>query len=232
MSDPAPPDAKARAAEAALAEVRDGMTLGLGTGSTAARFVEMLADRRLDVRGVPTSDATAALAQARGIELAVPDEATVIDLAVDGADEADGAGTLIKGGGGALLREKVVAAAARRFVVVADGTKRVSQLGAFPLPVEVERFAWGLTVRAVREALAGLGHEGAELRLRPEGSGFALTDGGNYVLDCALGRIGDAGALDAALTMIPGVVTTGLFVGLADTIYYGTATGAERHDVR
>ena len=225
-------DPKLRAAEAALAEVRDGMTLGLGTGSTAAHFVRLLGERRLDVRGVPTSDATAALARECGIELAVPDEATVIDLAVDGADEADPEGSLIKGGGGALLREKIVARAARRFVVIADAAKRVSNLGAFPLPVEIERFAWGLTVKAVREALGEAGYEGSELRLRPEGSGFALTDGGNYVLDCALGRIANAESLDRALTMIPGVVTTGLFVGLAQTIYYGTDDGAERHDVR
>lgn len=225
-------DAKTRAAEAALAEVRDGMTLGLGTGSTAARFIEGLGAARLDVRGVPTSDATAALAREHGIELAVPDEASVIDLAVDGADEADARGTLIKGGGAALLREKVVATAARRFVVIADASKRVGQLGAHPLPVEVERFAWGLTVRAVREALDKQGYRDPELRLRPEGSGFALTDGGNYVLDVGLGRIGDAGMLDRELTMIPGVVTTGLFVGLADTIYYGNETDVERHDVR
>ena len=227
MSDP-----KTRAAEAALAEVEDGMTVGLGTGSTAARFIEALGAARLDVRGVPTSDATAALAREHGIELAVPDEATRIDLAVDGADEADASGSLIKGGGAALLREKIVAAAAERFVVIADASKRVGQLGAFPLPVEVERFAWGLTVGAVRRALAERGYDASRLRLRPEGSGFALTDGGNYVLDCPLGRIEDAGTLDAALTMIPGVVTTGLFIGMADTIYYGTETGVERHDVR
>lgn len=225
-------DPKTRAARAALEEVQDGMTLGLGTGSTAARFVELLGEARLDVRGIPTSDATAALARERGIALAVPDEATIIDLAVDGADEADPDGTLIKGGGAALLREKIIAQAAKRFVVIADDSKRVPHLGAFALPVEVERFAWGLTVAAIRETLAKVGYENPQLRLRPEGSGFALTDGGNYVLDCALGRITDAGALDAALTMIPGVVTTGLFVGLADTIIYGTDQGTERHDVR
>ena len=225
-------DPKTRAARAALAEVHDGMTLGLGTGSTAAAFVRLLGEARLDVRCVPTSDATAALARECGLALTVPDEATRIDLAVDGADEADGLGTLIKGGGAALLREKIVASAAERFVVIADASKRVIQLGAFPLPVEVERFAWGLTVSAVRRALSAQGYDASRLRLRPEGSGFALTDGGNYVLDCPLGRIGDAELLDRTLTMIPGVVTTGLFIGMAHTIYYGSETGAERHDVR
>jgi ribose 5-phosphate isomerase A len=172
------------------------------------------------------------LAREVGIELAVPDEATAIDLAVDGADEADGQGALIKGGGAALLREKIVATAARRFVVIADASKKVAELGRFPLPVEMERFAWGLTVRRVREVLAEHGYREVELRLRSEKQGFALTDGGNYVLDCALGRITDAGALDRALTMVPGVVTTGLFVGLADTIFYGAEDGVERVDVR
>ena len=224
--------AKTRAARAAFAEVRDGMTLGLGTGSTAAAFVRLLGEARPDVACVATSEETEALARRAGLDLVVPDEATPIDLAVDGADEADPDGDLIKGGGGALLREKIVAAAARRFVVIADASKRVRRLGAFPLPVEVERYAWGLTVRRVREVLGAHGHAAPPLTLRAEGTGFAQTDGGNYVLDCALGRIEDAGALDAALTMIPGVVTTGLFVGLADTIIYGTDTGTERHDVR
>ncbi len=227
-------DAKKRAAEAALEEVRDGMTLGLGTGSTAVHFVRLVGERGFDVRGVPSSDDTAALAQEVGIELAVPDETTRIDLAVDGADEVDPDGHLIKGGGGALLREKIVAHAAERFVIIADASKRVTQLGAFPLPVEVERFGWGLTVRALREALAAAGQEGAELTLRPAkgGSGFALTDGGNYIVDARLGRIHDPAALDAALTLVPGVVTTGLFIGLADRIIYGTETGTENQDVR
>ena len=224
--------ARRNAAEAALAEVQDGMMIGLGTGRTAEAFVRLLAERRRDVQGVPTSDATAKLATDLGIPLAVPDETTVIDLAVDGADEADPRGTLIKGGGGALLREKILAAAARRFVVIAEEAKGVTQLGRFPLPVEVERFAWGLTVAEVRRTLAEHGYAAPQLTLRAGGTGFALTDGGNYVLDCALGRIEDAGALDRALTMIPGVVTTGLFVGLTVTIYYGTEEGASRQDVR
>ena len=225
--------ARRNAAEAALAEVRDGMILGLGTGRTAEAFVRLLAERRLDVQGIPTSDATAKLATSLGLPLAVPDETTVIDLAVDGADEADPDGTLVKGGGGALLREKIIATAAERFGVVAEAGKGVTQLGRFPLPVEVERFAWGLTVAHLRTVLAEAGYADARLTLRPgQEGGFALTDGGNYVLDCALGRIADAGALDRALTMIPGVVTTGLFVGLADTIFYGTDEGASRQDVR
>ncbi|MBB4659046.1 ribose-5-phosphate isomerase RpiA [Parvularcula dongshanensis] len=223
---------KENAARAALAEVEDGMTLGLGSGSTSEAFLRLLAASGRDVQGVPTSDEVSGLATELGIPLTVPDEATVIDLAVDGADEADPRGDLIKGGGAALLREKIVASAARRFVVIADASKRVGQLGAFPLPVEVERFAWGLTVRRMREVLAEHGYAEAELTLRPAQGGFRLTDGGNYIVDLRLGRITDAAALDRALTMIPGVVGTGLFIGVADTIYFGTEAGAERQDVR
>ena len=228
MSDP-----KENAARAALAEVRDGMTLGLGTGTTAAVFVRLLGQRpgAAELACVATSQETERQAREAGLSVVTPDETTVIDLAVDGADEAAPDGALIKGGGGALLREKIVAAAARRFVVIADASKRVSMLGAVPLPVEIEPFAWALTVRAVRETLRENGLGDPELALRPGGGGFAETDGGNLVLDCKLGRIEEPVLLDRRLTMIPGVVTTGLFTGLADTIYFGTADGADRVDV-
>ncbi|MBY0421596.1 MAG: ribose-5-phosphate isomerase RpiA [Parvularculaceae bacterium] len=209
-------DSKRKAAEAALALVEDGMTLGLGTGSTAAFFVKGLAGKR--VKGVATSEETRRIAESVGVAVIEADESTRIDLAVDGADEIDLRGDLIKGGGGALLREKIVASAAARFVVIADQSKAVAELGAFPLPVEIDRFAWGLAVRRIRAACSGCGLKGAlTLRFR-DGAPF-LTDGGNYVIDCALGRIHDPAALDLALRAIPGVVTTGLFIGLADLAF-------------
>jgi ribose 5-phosphate isomerase A len=223
---------KKQAAETAAALVQPEMTLGLGTGSTAALFIAALGVRvrgGVYVRGVPTSDDTARKAAAAGIDLVEPDETTIIDLAVDGTDEVDGALQLIKGGGGALLREKIVANAARRFVVIADASKKVAQLGKFPLPVEIDRFAFALTVRAVRGALARLGYERADIRLRASAAGPSfLSDGGNFILDCALGRVADALALDAALRAIPGVIDTGLFIGMADEVILAGPGGIER----
>lgn len=223
---------KRQAAAAALDLVEPEMTLGLGTGSTAAAFIALLGEKirdGLSVAGVPTSEETRRLALAAGVDVIEPDETTVIDLAVDGADEVDGALSLIKGGGGALLREKIVARAARRFVVIADASKRVAQLGAFPLPVEIDRFCWPLTVRAVRETLHGLGYPRAEIRLRAAAAGPSfMSDGGHYILDCRLGRIEDAAALEATLARLPGVVETGLFVGLADEAILAGAEGVER----
>lgn len=223
-------DYKRRAAEEAAKLAEDGMTLGLGTGSTAAHFVDLLGARAKEgarFRGVPTSEETARRAREAGIEIIEPDETTVIDLAVDGTDETDGRLNLIKGGGGALLREKIVARAARRFVVIADASKKVKTLGAFPLPVEIDRFAYGLTVRAVRETLsaAGLPADMA-LRFGRERAPF-LSDGGHFILDCRLGRIEDPAGLDAALTSLPGVVETGLFVGLAESVILAGPDGVE-----
>ncbi len=212
-------EAKRQAALQALELVRPGMTLGLGTGSTAAHFVKGLGERLkegLVIAGaVATSEATAALARAAGVALLEPGPETRFDLAVDGADEIDPALTLIKGGGGALLREKIVAAAAVRFVVIADAGKRVPRLGRFPLPVEVTPFAWALTARKVAEALraAGCGRDILSLRQK-DGAPF-VTDGGNYILDCQASEIPDAPALAALLDATPGVVEHGLFIGLA-----------------
>ncbi|MDZ7628973.1 MAG: ribose-5-phosphate isomerase RpiA [Parvularculaceae bacterium] len=223
---------KRAAAQAAAALVEPEMTLGLGTGSTAAHFIAAVGERVRDglyVRGVPTSDDTARKAAAAGIDLVDPDETTIIDLAVDGTDEVDGALTLIKGGGGALLREKIVASAARRFVVIADASKKVAQLGRFPLPVEIDRFGFALTVRAVRETLAGLGYERADIRLRASAAGPSfLSDGGNFIIDCALDRIVDARSLDTALRTIPGVLQTGLFIAMADEVILAGPGGLER----
>jgi ribose 5-phosphate isomerase A len=222
--------AKRRAAAEAVKLVERGMTLGLGTGSTAAHFVALLGERvreGLSVQGVPTSEGTKRLAEAAGVEIVEPDETTIIDLAVDGTDEIDGRLNLIKGGGGALLREKIVAGAAMRFVVIADATKKVVELGKFPLPVEIDRFAYGLTARRVREALAAQNlPPKISLRSAADRTPF-VTDGGNLILDCRLERIGDPTRLEAALAAIPGVVETGLFVGMADTAIIASDSGVE-----
>jgi ribose 5-phosphate isomerase A len=227
-------DQKKRAAKAALAHVQDGMTLGLGTGSTAAHMVRLLGEKvrsGLTIRAIPTSEETREQAQGEGIELVEPDESTRIDLVIDGADEVDPSRHLIKGGGGALLREKIIASTGARMIVIADVGKRVSQLGKFPLPVEVDRFSWPLTVQKIRAALDANGLGGVSLKLRPgpreAGGGVFRTDGGNYILDINCGRIPDARALDEALRAIPGVVETGLFIDLADLVIFGTDTGVE-----
>lgn len=217
---------KVKAAAAALDLVESGMTLGLGTGSTAAKFIAALGARRIDVRGVPTSEEARRAAEAAGIALIEPDETTVIDLAVDGTDEIDLRGDCIKGGGGALLREKIVAFAARRFIVIADGSKRVAQLGSFPLPVEISTFSWGLTMRALREKLSAQSYA-PRLTLRYRDGAPVMTDGGNYIVDCNLQRIHDAAMLDRALLETPGVVASGLFVGLCDAALIASPAGVE-----
>jgi ribose 5-phosphate isomerase A len=213
-------DLKTAAAAAAVKLVEPGMRLGLGTGSTAARFVDLLGAavvKGLDVVCVPTSEATRAQAEKLGIKLTTLDETPFLDLTVDGADEVDGELRLIKGGGGALLREKIVAAASDRMVVIADETKRVKTLGAFALPVEVVRFGLGSTTALIEALAADAGCKGPiKQRMTADGKPF-LTDGGNLILDCAFGRIEDPEALDMALKLVPGVVENGLFLGLADT---------------
>ncbi len=209
---------KLRAAECALDYVENGMTLGLGSGSTAARFVDLVGARvreGLDVVCVPTSETTRAQAEALGIPLTTLDGQPTLDLTVDGADELDDRLHLIKGGGGALLREKIVAAASGRMVVIADASKLVETLGAYPLPVEVDRFGVGSTQTLIEDAARGTGCEGA-VTLRKSGGDPFISDGGNYILDCAFGSIPDPEALGAALSVLPGVVEHGLFLGLAD----------------
>ena len=226
MSD----DLKKAAAVAALDYVEDGTVIGLGTGSTAAHFVRALGEKvraGLDVKGVPTSEATAKLAVECGIELVEPDETTRLALVVDGADEVDPRLDLIKGGGAALLREKIIADASAKMVVIADGSKSVAQLGKFPLPIEIDRFAFPLTVSRVRDVLAGQGLAGVTVALRHNDQGAVLSDGGHYILDARCERIPDAGALDEALRRIPGVVETGLFVGLCDVAILAVDGGIE-----
>ncbi|MFO7854731.1 MAG: ribose-5-phosphate isomerase RpiA [Paracoccaceae bacterium] len=217
--------AKRAAARAALKEVEDGMRLGLGTGSTAAWFVRLLGERvkrdRLDVTCVPTSVRTARMAEKAGLRLTTLDEAGWLDLTVDGADEVDPELDLIKGGGGALLQEKIVATASDRMIVIADPTKRVRTLGAFPLPAEIVTFGWETTKAIVEETLEDLDVGGRLTTLRLDRDEPFLTDCGNFVIDLHLKRIGDAEETAAALNMIAGVVETGLFVGVADTVIVG-----------
>jgi ribose 5-phosphate isomerase A len=214
-------EAQKRAAAARAVElVGPGMRLGLGTGSTAKHFVELLAERvrgGLDVIAVPTSEATRAQAERLGITLTTLDETPQLDLTIDGADEIAPDLTLIKGGGGALLREKIVAAASARMLVIADDSKWVSMLGRFPLPVEIAPFGAAATRRAVEDATAAAGCPGpALLRKGPNGHAF-VTDGGHWLLDAQLQRIGYPQSLAARLSAVPGVMEHGLFIGLAGT---------------
>lgn len=219
---------KLAAARRALQFVEPGMRLGLGTGSTAARFVELLAAEvraGLPVLCVPTSDETERLAAGLNIPLTTLCETPLLDLTVDGADEIDEELRLIKGGGGALLREKIVATASDRMIVIADSTKQVAKLGTFPLPVEVVRFGMTATRNMIEMLAADAGcHGDVALRLRADGTPF-VTDGGNYIFDCAFGPIEDPESLDEALKFIPGVVENGLFLGIADAAVIGGPDG-------
>jgi ribose 5-phosphate isomerase A len=212
-------DLKRQAAEQALNYVEDGMKLGLGTGSTAAKFVEALGAKvkaGLKVICIPTSEATRAQAAALGIPLATLEQYPALDLTIDGADEIDDELRLIKGGGGALLREKIVAVASERLVIIADSSKRVEQLGRFPLPIEVVPFGLAATQRLIAGLAADAGCDG-EIKLRAGSNGAPyVTDNGNHILDCSFGAIDDPEALDDALKLVPGVVENGLFLGIAD----------------
>jgi ribose 5-phosphate isomerase A len=204
------------------------MKLGLGTGSTARHFVELLGARvrdGLEVIGVPTSETTRNDAIRCGIRLTTLDEVDRLDLTVDGADEIDPALNLIKGGGGALLREKIVAAASDRMIVIADDTKWVETLGRFPLPIEVIPFGLGATQRAIEKAFVACGVAG-ELVVRKAKDGHVfVTDGGHWIVDAHLGRIGDAPGLAQSLGLIPGVVEHGLFIGLASVAMLAGSQG-------
>jgi ribose 5-phosphate isomerase A len=209
---------KRQAAARALEHVQNGMKLGLGTGSTAKHFVELLGERvrsGLKVVGVPTSEATRADAARCGIALTTLEEIDRLDLTVDGADELDASLNLIKGGGGALLREKIVAAASDRMIVIADESKWVEALGRFPLPVEVIPFGWAATRRAIGKVFAQAGLSGQMVVRNGKDGHVFVTDGGHWIIDAHLGRITDAPRLADLLTSIPGVVEHGLFIGLA-----------------
>jgi ribose 5-phosphate isomerase A len=219
---------KRQAAARALEEVRDGMKLGLGTGSTAKHFVDLLGEKvraGLNVVGVPTSEATRIQAEQCGVRLTTLDEVDRLDLTVDGADEIDPALHLIKGGGGALLREKIVAAASDRMIVIADDTKWVDVLGRFPLPVEIIPFGLAATRRAMAGAFAESGNSGQMVLRKGKDGHVFVTDGGHWIVDAHLGRISDAPRLAGLLTAIPGVVEHGLFIGLASLAVLAGAQG-------
>ncbi len=221
---------KREAAARAVAEIASGMKVGLGTGSTARHFVELLGERvaaGLDIVGVPTSEATAAQARQCGIPLSDLDALDKLDITVDGADEIDAELNLIKGGGGALLREKIVAASSDAMIVIADGSKVVETLGRFPLPIEVNRFGLGATRRAIADVMMRHEAQGeSKLRETPAGEPFQ-TDGGHLILDAFFGRISRPEALSIELLNIPGVVQHGLFLNMCRKAYIATPNGVE-----
>jgi ribose 5-phosphate isomerase A len=217
---------KHMAGEEAVKYIENGMVIGIGTGTTSAYMVQALARRLREglaiVGAVPTSEATAQLASGLGIPLTDLDTHPELDLAIDGADEIDGQLRLIKGGGGALLREKIVASASRRFIIVADTSKLVPQLGrTFPVPVETIPFA----MTPAHKRLQALG---AQVQLRRRGGQVFHTDSGNVILDCFFpGGINDAESLHASIKAIVGVVETGLFLGMTERAIIGDASGVQ-----
>jgi ribose 5-phosphate isomerase A len=218
---------KEAAARASLKFIKDGQVVGIGTGSTAAYFIEALGEKvksGLKIRGISSSVRSRDQAVTLGIPMTTLDECPEIDVTVDGADEVDPQLRLIKGGGGALLREKIVASATKQFVIIADATKRVAVLGKFPLPVEVIEFARAVVVRKI-EAL------GAQVTLRQKADGTPfVTDEHNHILDCHFGQIPDADSLARKLSDMPGVVEHGLFIGMANVVL--VANGSEVLELR
>ncbi len=206
-------DDKRIAAEEAVKYVKNGMILGLGSGSTVNWMLQKLSERikaeGLQVQGIPSSKKTEKLALELGIPLIDFSTTTKIDLAIDGADEIDGKLTLLKGGGGSLVREKIVDACAEELIIIADGSKVVEQLGAFPLPVEVLPFGYEVTMKQIKQL-------GGQTILRKKENQVFVSDNGNYILDCQFGAIEDATALHEKLIQLVGVVDTGIFAGMAD----------------
>ncbi|GAA4617771.1 ribose-5-phosphate isomerase RpiA [Saccharopolyspora hordei] len=213
--------------------VRDGMKLGLGSGTTSHWFVRALGEavaQGLDVVGVPTSTGTRDLALEVGVPLTTLADVQRLDLTVDGADEIDHDGNMIKGGGACLLWERIVADASDRMVAVVDDSKVVDTLGTFPLPIEVIPFSWESTQRSIARLLQRLGYSEPDLRLRTANGEVVVTDSGNHIIDAHLQKIDDPLALDAQLNWIPGVVENGLFTGIADEMVIGYPSG--KHEVR
>jgi ribose 5-phosphate isomerase A len=211
--------------------VREGMLLGLGSGTTSHWFVRALGAAvaaGLEVRGVPTSTATRELAESLRIPLVGFDEFDRLELIVDGPDEVDRDGHMIKGGGACLLWERIVADAADHYVVVADVSKLKDRLGAFPLPIEVVPYGWESTTRSIRRLLMLHGYPDDVRLVRRAGENGApvVTDSGNFIVDTHLGTIADALVLDRELNWIPGVVEHGLFTGIADEVIFADPEGA------
>ena len=224
--------AKLFAAWHALAEVKDEMNIGLGTGSTASWFVKLLAGKQskgLTFRACATSSQTTELAESLGIKIESLDDLAPLDLVIDGADEFSFKHNLIKGGGGALLQEKITARSAKRFIVITDSSKEVENLGKFPLPVEIVQFAWQTTRAQIglvlQDGVSAGTLGGVNVAPRMDGDALLVTDEGHYILDLELGVIADAKALDNALRGIAGVVETGLFLDMADSIIMADGDG-------
>jgi ribose 5-phosphate isomerase A len=227
-----PPDSaalKRAAAAKALDYIENNMKLGLGTGSTAEAFLDVLAPRvrgGLTITGVATSERTAIKARNLGITVGELDQVGDLDLVVDGADETDADLNLIKGGGGAHLIEKIVATSSKKMVVIADGSKLVKRLGKYPLPVEVVKFGHATTARRIAETAKKLRRDITPI-LRMKDNAPFVTDSGNYIYDCAFKSIVNPAKLATALSVIPGVVEHGLFVGIATTLILARETGVE-----
>lgn len=221
---------KRAAAEAALEYVKPGMKVGLGTGSTAKHFIELLGAKvkaGLDVTAVPTSRATHELANGLGIKLATLNDHPHLDLTVDGADEFDENFNVMKGGGGALLGEKIVASSSRYMIVIADQSKKVEALGAFPLPIEIVPFGVKATAWKIERAFRIVGIKPIKMSVRMRAGKPFVTDGGHVIIDCAAGKIPEPQRLANLLSITPGVVDHGLFIGLCGIILMGTDTGVK-----
>ena len=217
-------DAKKRVALEAVKHVKEGFVVGLGSGSTAAFAIQelgkMIKQKNLHIMGVPSSSQAKILAVNSGIPLTTLDEHPVLDLAIDGADEVDKNLDMIKGGGGALTREKIVASSAKQVIIVADESKLADKLGKFKVPIEVLPFALAPVTNAIKD-LGGKPF----LRESKGKVGAVVTDNGNYILDVDFGLIDNTKALDEKLKRIPGVIETGLFIGLANRVYLGKSDG-------
>lgn len=221
---------KVDAAKAALMLVEDGMKVGLGSGSTAEEFVKVLSPKvanGLSIIGVPTSERTGKLARELGIVVSTLENHPQLDLTVDGADEIDAQMQLIKGGGAAHLREKIVACASSRMAVIADHSKKVDVLGAFPLPIEVVSFGLAATTNAIKNVCSIEFGLQTELVLRKTAGTPVVTDNGNFVLDASFGRIPDTKGLASRLSQIPGLVEHGLFIDIADIAFIAGPDGVE-----
>ncbi len=224
---------KFKAAQEAIKEIESGQKIGLGTGSTARYFVDILGEMVADgfeCICVPTSIETQNQALALGIKLSSLDKLGELDITIDGADEVDSQLTLIKGGGGALLREKIVADASKRMIVIADSSKMVDVLGGFALPIEVNKFGLGATKNRLDEILKNFDAKGGlTLRKTMNGKDF-LTDGGHLIFDADFGRISDAKALSTKLLDVPGVVQHGLFIDMCDVAFIADNDSVKRYD--
>lgn len=217
-------DAKKIAAERAVDFIKDGMTVGLGTGSTAYWAIEKIGAKvheGLNIKAIATSVRSEEHAEKLGIKLVPFSEIDKIDITIDGADEVDQNMNLIKGGGGALLREKIVAAASRKLIIVVDESKLVNRLGEFPLPVEIVRFGFEATVKNLQSL-------GCLPSLRRSENGVYITDNGNYIVDCHFKNIDNPLELHNKINMIPGVVDNGLFINMASKVIIGYSSGVVR----